>query len=89
MSRCVYVTWCLLAGGGGVPPVRDVADLQLPVFTEEHPTEEKGGKEGDAVPYGSGTKSAAPFVLGESLPLIPVKLVAKIQKGEFVDMEAD
>ena len=46
----------------------------------------KAGKEDDVVPSGSGTKSAAPFILGESLPPIPAKLVAKIQKGEFVDM---
>jgi len=27
-----------------------------------------------------------PFILGEGLPLVPAKLVNKIQKGEFVDM---
>ena len=31
-------------------------------------------------------KSTTPFLLGEGLPPIPVKLVAKIQKGDFVDM---
>ena len=29
---------------------------------------------------------APPFVLGEGLPIIPAKLVNKIQQGEFVDM---
>lgn len=29
---------------------------------------------------------APPFVLGEGLPVIPAKLTAKIQRGEFVDM---
>ena len=27
-----------------------------------------------------------PFLLGEDLPLIPVKLVTKIHKGDFVNM---
>ena len=69
MIRRVYVAWCLPADGGGV------ADLRMPFFfffffTElpPPPSEEKGGKEDDAVPSGSGTKSAAPFILGESLP---------------------
>ena len=75
-----------LADGGGVPPARDVADLQLPAFGEEHPPEDKGEKEGGVVPSGSGAKSVTPFILGESLPPIPAKLVAKIQKGKFVDM---
>ena len=75
-----------LADGGGVPPARDVADLRLPAFGKEHPPEDKSEKEGGVVPSGSGAKSATPFILGESLPPIPAKLVAKIQKGEFVDM---
>ena len=27
-----------------------------------------------------------PFMLGESLPVVPAKLVKKIKKGEFLDM---
>ena len=33
-----------------------------------------------------GAKMVTPFLLGEGLPPIPAKLVAKIQKGDFVDM---
>ena len=75
-----------LADGDGVPPARDVVNLQLPTFGEEHPTEDKGSKEGGGAPSGSSIKSATPFIMGESLPPIPAKLVTKIQKGEFVDM---
>ena len=32
-----------------------------------------------------GTKTT-PFLLGEEFPPIPAKLVAKIQKGDFMDM---
>ena len=31
-------------------------------------------------------ESIAPFVLGESLPVIPAKLVKKILRGDYVDM---
>ena len=69
-----------------MPSTREVASLRLPTFGEERPPEETVEKEGGARPSGSGTKSATPFILSESLPPIPAKLVTKIQNGEFVDM---
>lgn len=77
----------LVADEGGVPPAQEVADLRLPVFGDDPPPPgDKSAKAGDASVAGSGAKSEVPFMLGESLPPIPAKLVAKIQKGEFVDM---
>ena len=75
-----------LADGDGVPPSRDVVNLRLPTFREEHPPEDKSSKEGGGAPSGSSVKSVTPFIMGESLPPIPAKLVTKIQKGEFIDV---
>ena len=63
-----------------------MANLRLPTFGEEHPPENKGSKEGDGTTSASNAKSVTPFIMGESLPPIPAKLVTQIQKGEFVDM---
>ena len=79
----------LLAEEGGVAPAREVADLRLPVFGEEHPLMDQGKKMSCGVAPASVTKSATPFLLGESLPPIPVRLVANIQKGEFADLLRD
>ena len=75
------------------PTQRKVAGLRLPVFDQEAgvrlPAE--GERVGEAqqkekVESVVGVKSATPFLLGEGLPPIPAKLLAKIQKGDFVDM---
>lgn len=73
-----------------------VADLELPGFGERSGTEEPKDKEQDRVthkPHHGGGESkgeagdeASPFILGESLPVVPAKLVKKILKGDFVDM---
>lgn len=86
MCGCVYHTLFSPADEGGIPPAQDVANLHLPVFNDEPPPGDTSAKAGDATVAGSGAKSVAPFILGESLPPIPAKLVAKIQKGDFVDM---
>ena len=31
-------------------------------------------------------QESTPFILGESLPVVPAKLVKKILRGDFVDM---
>ena len=64
-------------------------NLRLPVFDPSDPTEVK--KTDGAGPIkksdqAAAAKAAPPFILGEGLPPIPAKLVAKIQRGEFVDM---
>lgn len=86
MCRFIPLPGISLADGDGVPPARDVANLRLPTFGEEHPPENKGSKEGDGTTSTSNAKPVTPFIMGESLPPIPAKLVIKIQKGEFVDM---
>ena len=79
------------AGLGGEGDPDAVKELRLPSF-------ELSG--GPAVPAMSeelaGTVESArkrdvdpeglPFVLSETLPIVPAKLVRKILKGEFVDM---
>lgn len=88
LGRCVSFNDLLFSSAveGSIPPAQDVADLHLPVFGDEPPPGDKSAKTGDAAVSGSGAKLAAPFMLGESLPPIPAKLVVKIQKGDFVDM---
>ena len=83
---CVYHTLFSHTDEGGVSPAQDAANLRLPVFGDEPPPGDTSAKAGDVTVVGSGAKSVAPFILGESLPPIPTKLVAKIQKGNFMDM---
>lgn len=47
--------------------------------TAEGDPAERTGLEGDPA-------EGSPFVLGESLPTVPAKLVKKILKGEYIDM---
>ena len=71
---------------------RVVTDLNLPVFHQEadvrQPPDSDGvremvkNKKSESV---EGTKATS-FLLGEGLLPIPPKLVAKIQKGDFVDI---
>lgn len=80
------------------PADREVAGLRLPVFDREEegprPTgsEEVGGaqttKKGES---SKGMKSAIPFILGEGLPPIPAKVVAKVDMAELLrdNIEAD
>ena len=75
----------------GVVPADEsaVAQLQLPEFPKEgddkrsappiKPTPLAGRSESD-------TPSASPFILSEGLPPVRAKLVAKIKKGNYVDM---
>lgn len=58
--------------------------LQPKVAVEKEkaiPEEETSNKEAPR-----GSDSSAPFVVGEGLPVIPAKLVAKIQRRDYVDM---
>ena len=66
-------------------------ELGLDIFTS--PTGTSGP--GPGVPPVGGNRhgetdrkvdEAAPFLLGEALPVVPAKLVKKIVRGEFVDM---
>ena len=81
--------WCISHTDAPVSHTqRGIAGLRLPVFDREvdpdvtgWPTEgERPGKAlkiGKAEPVG-GAKSTTQFLLGEGLPPIPAKLVAKI-----------
>ena len=72
---------------------REIAGLNLPVFdsssdigcTSAVDQVSEGASKEKPNPAGAA-KTATPFILGEGLPPIPAKLIAKIQKGEFVDM---
>ena len=71
------------------PDPAAVSDLSLPTFTGEAAE----GREMAPVvhPEVSGKKAEsgeefAPFVMSESLPVVPSKLVKRIVKGDYVDM---
>ena len=75
------------------PTESEIAGLNLPVFDREvdarrPPDSARVGETAPKVQLDSagGAKMVTPFLLGEGLPPIPAKLVAKIQKGDFVDM---
>lgn len=82
------------------PPGSSVAKLDLPVFAPDGGVSQKvnqgSGSEADpptpadtnpAEAVGSeGEKQIGSFILGECLPPVPQKLVAKIQKGDYVEM---
>lgn len=98
--NCTLLTWCVLVGPhagaslGSMPSSENVAFLGLPVFGTRAATL-TAPKDGAALGAGAGNTSGTaptpkgdspPFTLGEGLPPIPAKLVAKILKGEYVDM---
>jgi hypothetical protein len=67
-----------------------VEDLKLPSFWEKLPVEERvKSKEppaNESAGKGDGAEELIPFIVGESLPVVPAKLVKKILRGDFVDM---
>ena len=71
----------------------DVSDLNLPLIggggDGEHGERGDGERRVVNPPTELGTakpQEPSPFVLGEALPVVPVRLVKRIIKGEFVDM---
>ena len=78
-----------LLGGDSDP--RAVARLNLPTFESVEPSRSEAGK-GKGPGDRSTTKEpemeqeVAPFIICETLPVVPAKLVKKILKGDFVDM---
>ncbi len=72
--------------------------LHLPSFAEEKEERERSGREpdGGTRPWerdrgalqerAAEVDSSRPFVLGESLPVVPAMLVKRILKGEYIDM---
>ena len=69
---------------------RAVEELKLPSFGEKATGEERASKKPLQIKESAGkaeeAEEATPLILGESLPVVPVKLVKKILKGDFVDM---
>lgn len=77
---------------------QDPSLLDLPLIGEEEGEREKDkeaepGSEKEKADDGPPVRQKAtssgnsvPFTLGEGLPVVPAKLVARIQKGEYVDM---
>ena len=67
-----------------------VAHLKLPEFPKDDdkrvPPPPLDPKPVSLTPANSESSLATPFVLSEGLPPVPAKLVAKIQKGDYVDM---
>ena len=77
----------------GLRTVEEKMSSEKPATPVQLQQEMAGGK-GNSIPgeestkeeTPKGTDSSAPFVVGEGLPVIPAKLVAKIQRGDYVDM---
>ena len=66
-----------------------VENLKLPSFGDKAVDEEARNKQPPMKEGGEkvdGVEEFAPFILGESLPVVPAKLVKKILRGDFVDM---
>ena len=82
----------IFAGGETTDGSKDdgVAHLKLPEFPKDDdkrvPPPPLDPKPDSLTPVHSESTSATPFVLSEDLPPVPAKLVAKIQKGDYVDM---
>ena len=87
------------SGLGVMPTQADVAALALPVASEQHLAGETGVaamESGDTGRLGqtsrpstvatSSEEPTQPFILSEGLAPVPVRLVSKILKGDFVDM---
>ena len=75
--------------GGEVDPARRGV-LDLPSFESGGSEETTQPLAGIKAPEGGNKKGAdnreRPFILSESLPVVPAKLVKRILKGVFVDM---
>ena len=72
-----------------MPPGEEVASLHLPLIgTERAASSESADRtsSGSEIVNAEKPIEVTPFTLGEGLPPVPAKLVAKILKGEFVDM---
>ena len=75
----------------GEVPASQVGDLHLPTFTGPPESNEGGGVASDGIREESGNRESKsdqiqPFLLSDTLPLVPVKLVERILKGEYLDM---
>ena len=91
---CIFVSWLLLvrAGAtlGGEGDLVAVRELGLPSFETSvgtpavEPEAETPGR-GASVRKREAEMEAQPFVLSETLPVVPAKLAKKITRGEFVD----
>ena len=92
----------LFAAGteGGLPSGMDLQskekELQLPVFNPSGGRGENVRKQAVELPRGdedkgteeelASTLGATSFILGESLPVVPAKLVKRIIRGDYLDM---
>ena len=72
-----------------------VKELQLPVFNPNGGQGENVRKQAVELPRGdedkgteelASTFGATSFILGESLPVVPAKLVKRIIRGDYLDM---
>ena len=102
LSFCRYQKWraltchmlCISSSDAPASPKqREVVTLHLPVFDQKgsirRPADGKRvgqAQQKEKTRSAGGINTATPFLLGEGLPPIPAKLVAKIRKGDFVDM---
>ena len=83
-----------------LPAAEAVAALGLPVIGDDNPgataasgpprgeseSQPPAGQQSLAGRQAEAGSETSPFVLGESLPSVPARIVKKIEKGEYVDM---
>ena len=96
--KCLFC-WFVAGTEGQLPSGVDlqskVKELQLPVFNPSSGQGDSAGKQAVELPRGDedkGNEDIAPalgatsFILSESLPVVPAKLVKRIIKGDYLDM---
>lgn len=82
---CVYTRVTL--GGEGDPEAVSELDFHCLSQTREHHWQRLMWRfQGEGHQRGEVEQEAQPFVLSETLPVVPAKLVKKVVTGDFVDM---
>ena len=83
------------SGLGRMPPAESLAGLKIPTLQDTGGSGSASVNPPDAVdPAPTEVKCQAkqkdvplqPFIVGKGLPAVPAKLVAKIQRGEYINM---
>ena len=83
MSWCLY-TPSFYLDAAVLGDVEDDSVVDLPLL-DNAVLDDEGEGDGSSKPP-PAKKTPPPYILGEGLPVVPGKIVAKIQKGDFVDM---
>ena len=85
---CLPACWCVAhAGPGlGVFDAGRVRDLGLPSFEDTLGPVGPGEVSGGTKAQGTPSVAAQKFQLGETLPVVPARIVRRVLRGDYVDM---